>query len=484
MSQDKKTCGKTLLPFNPSSLAWRHTRLTLLAAVLLGVLLSLVLILVDLQQTRSNIHHRMEELLLTTSNAATQAAYTLDATLAEEVLGGLFAVQSLVYGQLLTERDRVLAEKDRRADHPHSFFDHLLGRELVFTQSLIWNNIYTGEQLPVGQLQIRVNGGVAGADFFRRVLWELVFGVIRNVLLAFIILIISRRLLTRPLAEIAKALQQGDPQDFKPLKPLPAHQQDEIGQVITAFNALTGSLKQSNVELTRLSEVMAHHFQEPTRRLVVFSQRLGQHPQLREQPDACVDLVFVENQARRLSDLVRDVQRYLALDQLRLEPIRLDARQGLQQLLSSSAYAGQLLGVEVQLSENWPPVYFPERRMKDIWQVLLDNALLYRCKDKILKIRVSAVRHGERVVFELEDNGPGIDLAYREQVFEIFTRLVPNNQIYPGTGMGLALAKKLIYQAGGDIRIKSAELGGACFVFDLPSAAVELVDEQNDTNNR
>ncbi|MBE0508669.1 MAG: HAMP domain-containing histidine kinase [Marinospirillum sp.] len=484
MNHQKNASRRPALPFNRSSLAWQHTRQTLLAAVVLGVLLSLVLILVDLQQTRSNINNRMDELLLTTSNAATQAAYTLDATLAEEVLEGLFAVQSLVYGQLMTERERVLAQKDRRDSQPRSSFDHLLGRELVFSQPLIWNNIHTGERLPVGQLQIRVNGGVAGADFSRRVLWELVFGVIRNVLLAFIILIISNRLLTRPLADIAHALQQGDPRDFKPLKPLPAHQHDEIGRVVTAFNALTSSLKQSNVELARLSEVMAHHFQEPTRRLVAFSQRLGQNQLLRDQPDTRVSLEFVESQARRLSDLVRDVQRYLALDQLRLEPTTLDARQNLQQLLSSAAYTKALQKVDVRLSEDWPAVFFAERRMKDIWQVLLDNALLYRSKERPLQISISAVHRAGRVVFRFEDNGQGINLAYREQVFEIFVRLVPNNEAYPGTGMGLALAKKLIHQAGGDIRVESAELGGACFVFDLPGAAVEQSNENNDENNR
>lgn len=468
---------------NKNSLAWRHTRLTLLAAVVLGVLLSLVLILVDLQQTRNNINKSMEELLLTTSNAATQAAYTLDATLAEEVLEGLFAVQSLVYGQLSTERSRILAEKDRRSDQRFSYFDHLLGRELVFSQQLVWNNIYTGEQLPVGQLQIRVNGGVAGADFSRRVIWELGFGVIRNVLLAFIILIISNRLLTRPLADIARALQQRDPRDFQPLKPLPSHQQDDIGRVVTAFNALTSSLKQSNVEQMRLSEVMAHHFQEPARRLVAFSQRLGQSGQLLDDADTRVSLSFVESQARRLSDLVRDVQRYLALDQLQLESTSLDARDCLQQVLTAAKDAADLQEVDVQLGECWPKVYFPERRMKDIWQLLLDNALLYRHSDKPLRIRVTAARHQQRVVFRFEDNGPGIPLAYREQVFEIFARLVPNSDRYPGTGMGLALAKKLIHQAGGDIRVESSELGGACFVFDLPVQPVEQSDE-HDENNR
>src|SRR5690606_34898926 len=110
----------------------------------------------------------------------------------------------------------------------------------------------------------------------------------------------------------------------------------------------------------------------------------------------------------------------------------------LQQVLTAAKDAADRQEVDVPRGECWPKVYFPERRMKDLWQLLLDNALLYRHLDKPLRIRVTATRHQQRVVFRFEDNGPGIPLAYREQVFEIFARLVPNSDRYPGTGMGLA----------------------------------------------
>ncbi|MDR9467239.1 HAMP domain-containing sensor histidine kinase [Marinospirillum sp.] len=453
-------------PSDSSSLAWRQTRWTLLAAVLLGVAMSFLLIFVDLQQTRSNIETSTQELLLTTSNAATQAAYTLDATLAEEVLEGLFAVQAVSSGVLVTERDRVLASRDRRAEQSSPLMGRLLGTELEFSYPLVWQNTYTGDSQEVGELSITLNGAIAARDFTRRVWWELIFGVVRNVLLAFVILYISKYLLTRPLGQLVDQIRNRKREDFTPLKPIPDHESDEIGRVVKSFNQLLESLQQSTRERERLNEVMAHHFQEPARRLVSFAQRLQRSPDFENDSESQLSLVFIKEQSLRLSELVRDVQRYLAIEQLRLKSEKVFPAELFLEVLGDHE-EGRKISVEV--SGEAVPAWFPARRLREIFSLLLDNALRYGCSAKELKLKVEVVGtpEGTRVFFS--DNGPGIAPEYRHQVFGIFERLVPNSPDYPGTGMGLAWIKKVLSQYGGQIELVDTHLGGACFVFELPN---------------
>jgi signal transduction histidine kinase len=97
---------------------------------------------------------------------------------------------------------------------------------------------------------------------------------------------------------------------------------------------------------------------------------------------------------------------------------------------------------------------------------LLDNALRYRDPERPLRMEVSASALAERAVFRFADNGSGIAPQYRAQVLGMFVRLVPST--IPGTGMGLALANKIVSLAGGQLHIEDGLDSGACIVFDLP----------------
>ncbi|WP_114418611.1 sensor histidine kinase [Marinospirillum perlucidum] len=451
------------------SLAWRHTRLTLLVAVVLGLGMSLLLIFVDFQQTRENIRESTQELLKTTANAATQAAYTLDATLAEEVLEGLFAVQAVSSGHLITERGRVLANRDRRASIQSPWYAHLLGEELVFTHPLVWHNNYTDERQAVGELRITLNGGLAGSDFIRRVIWELLFGLVRNVVLAFVLLAIAKQLLTRPLSQLAQALdQRREREELKPLKYLPGHERDEIGQVVRAFNELTASLQASQEEKARLNEVMAHHFQEPVRRMAIYAQRLQtKTPVTQAGSEEDPALGFIQEQALRLSHLVRDVQAYLALDQLHLPAEQLDPRQVFDQACSSLAEELGSARIRIHQDADYG-VYFSARRLQEIFVQLINNCLKYSL-EPVLEIDLYIDGDEQTTRLRLVDNGPGIDPEYRQKVFDIFTRLVPNSSAYPGTGMGLALVKKLVIQYHGQVAFVDSPTQGAAVVLDLPA---------------
>ena len=236
----------------------------------------------------------------------------------------------------------------------------------------------------------------------------------------------------------------------------------------TALEKKTEELTRINTELTRLGEVMAHHFQEPTRRMKSFAQRLLRRSELVNDADSRQSLEFIDQQSQRLSELVKDAQRYLALSHTAFGA---DGTANSSKLLHqwiAKSEAGLLAAVEADIffQDTLPTVRIAEKSLRELFDILFDNALRYRRPERKLRIEVSASMTQSRAVFRFADNGSGIAPEYREQVLGIFTRLVPNS--IPGTGMGLALVRKIVQQTGGKVVIEDGLEGGTCIVFDLP----------------
>jgi signal transduction histidine kinase len=245
---------------------------------------------------------------------------------------------------------------------------------------------------------------------------------------------------------------------------LVADQELNRQQTAEALRQQAEAQARSNAELTRLGEVMTHHFQEPTRRLMSFSKRLQGKPALVADEDSRLAVEFIDQEARRLSELVRDAQHYLALDHAKVGAGgTADSGAVLRQTIVANTDAAQ---AGIVLGEFMPKVRLAENLLSELFAILLDNALRYSKSERPLRIKVGATVSGERAVFRFADNGSGIAPEYRLQVFELFTRLVPSS--IPGTGMGLALVQKIVQQNGGDVHVDDGIDGGACMVFDLP----------------
>ncbi len=246
----------------------------------------------------------------------------------------------------------------------------------------------------------------------------------------------------------------------------------ELRHLIAAFNRMAAALQnsrdrlaQSSAEQQRFAEITAHHLQEPTRRIARFAQRLSRRLSGRlTDEDDCQSLTFIEQQARRLSALMRDVQRYLALDHTGTAG-RVESRPVLARVIAASLEAAE---AEIVIHDPLPRVWFPPKHLHEIFAILLDNALRYRRPDRPLRLDISAQVSGSRATFRFNDNGLGIVPEYRDQVFGLFTRLVPHSEAQPGTGMGLALLRKSVRMAGGQARVEDGLDGGVCLVFDLP----------------
>ncbi|WP_114418608.1 sensor histidine kinase [Marinospirillum perlucidum] len=281
-----------------------------------------------------------------------------------------------------------------------------------------------------------------------------------------------RQQMTLPLGRLLEGI--GRIRQGELLEPVELDTADELGQLAGAINRMAGQLHErqekltaSNQELQRLSEVMAHHFQEPTRRLQVFAERLNQHADL--EGEARISVNFIHEQAGRLSRLVQDVQRYLELDRVQLKPRWVDLQDLLEELLEAPELKDKLQEAQAEVRLlKLPRVYFPEKRLQEIFYALLGNAVAYRDRHKPLRIEIDSSKEKDNLLLLVKDNGSGIAPKYRLQVFDLFNRLVPNTPDHPGTGMGLALVRRLLRQAGGDVFIEDGLDGGTTFVLRFP----------------
>ena len=475
-----------------ASLAWRQTRWTFLAAILLGIAISCLLILVDLQQTSDKIKTSTQEILLTTSNAATQAAYTLDTTLAEEVLAGLFSVQAIRSGQLLTERHRVLASLDRQDQPTGQLLGRLLGTELKFSHALVWQNPFTGEREAVGELRVVVNGALAAQDFSRRVGFELIFGVVRNILLAFVILYISKYLLTRPLEQLVEQILNRKREDSTPLQAIAGHQEDEIGRVVQAFNQLLDSLQQSTAEATQARKTaeaanrakseflanMSHEIRTPMNGILGMSE-LG----LKETDPEKMrhQLKRVNQSGRLLLGIINDLLDFSKIEagKLELDPQPFRPEQLHDELNSLFKGNAQDKGLAFHVIGDPPDVctaclFGDVQRLRQVLINLLGNAIKFTESGSVTltmqQLEKTTADGTPWFEFSVADTGIGISAAHQSKMFQAFSQADTSiTRQYGGTGLGLVISQRLVQLMGGEkINVQSQPGQGATFSFALP----------------
>ena len=122
-------------------------------------------------------------------------------------------------------------------------------------------------------------------------------------------------------------------------------------------------------------------------------------------------------------------------------------------------------------AEDLPFVLAEEVQLARVFQNLIGNALKFRREGVAPQIRISADQKEDRVLFTVADNGIGIEVPHQGRIFEAFERLNPSDK-YPGSGMGLAICKRIIEQWGGKICVESNPGHGTNFLFTLPAAPV------------
>lgn len=241
-----------------------------------------------------------------------------------------------------------------------------------------------------------------------------------------------------------------------------------LSDEVRARRVAEGHLAAAKADLQRFAEVSAHHLQEPARRLVSFAQRLKQR--LKPSPpdsEVATTLGFIEEQARTLRNLLRDVQLYLAADQpLSPQSCTTDSTAVFQEALRRLGPELEAARAVVTLA-TLAPIPLDPGRFARLAQILLINAIQYRQPAVPLHLAIHSERERTWTRIRVADNGVGIAPQYRERVFRVFERLRPVAGD-EGTGIGLAIVRRIMESIGGKVWIEETVGGGTTMICEFP----------------
>jgi PAS domain S-box-containing protein len=227
------------------------------------------------------------------------------------------------------------------------------------------------------------------------------------------------------------------------------------------------ALRESNEDLQRFAYVASHDLQEPLRSIVSFSQLLERRCRSELGGEAIEYLDFIIDGGRRMQALIHDLLVFSrAVTTGRpLEPI--DTGTVVAEVTRSLSASIEETGTVVSVGQL-PIVRGDPSQIHQVFANLVGNAIKYRCPDRPPEIRITAGREDGRWRFAVQDNGIGIDSEYHDRIFEVFQRLHTQNE-YEGTGIGLAVVKRIVERHGGRCWLESAPGEGSTFFFTLPA---------------
>jgi PAS domain S-box-containing protein len=228
-------------------------------------------------------------------------------------------------------------------------------------------------------------------------------------------------------------------------------------------------LERSNKELEQFAYVASHDLQEPLRMVTGYLKLISKRYKGQLDSDADEFIAFAVDGATRMYALLEDLLAYSRVGTHGKPARPVDSR-------SSAEIAVANLGAQLREADgevalgDLPMVMADELQLMRLFQNLIGNGIKFRRKGQPPRIVVDAERADGFWQFSVKDNGIGIDSAHFEQVFEVFRRLAPAED-YPGTGIGLAICRRIVERLGGRIWVESSGDTGTTLCFTLPAVS-------------
>ncbi|MFI7126274.1 ATP-binding protein [Nonomuraea sp. NPDC050153] len=294
--------------------------------------------------------------------------------------------------------------------------------------------------------------------------------------LAFVI----RYVVLKPIDQLAQQVRTVAAGDFdhtlhvdRPaeLAELSSHVDSMRARIVAAWRTADDQaeeLRRSNGELEQFAYVASHDLQEPLRKVASFTQMLEQRygPQLDDRAKQYIH--YAVDGAKRMQLLINDLLDFSRVGRVTGERTSVDAGRALDTALENLSATIEDTEATVTRDEL-PKVKGNRLQLAQLFQNLIENAVKFRSEEPP-RVHIGATRSGGMWEFSCSDNGIGVESKYADRIFLIFQRLHARD-VYPGTGIGLALCRKIVEYHGGQLWLDGgAEGQGATFRWTLPAA--------------
>lgn len=226
------------------------------------------------------------------------------------------------------------------------------------------------------------------------------------------------------------------------------------------------ALAQSNQDLAQFSYIVSHDLQEPLRKIISFIDILKEDLQDKLDEESKKNMSYVVGGAERMSNLIQDLLEFSRVGRKELQRQKIDITKMVDDVLFT------LTGIlqEKKASVNChglSTIHSVSPLVSQVFQNLIGNAIKFCPPDRLPCVHIKATDRDDDWLFCVEDNGIGIESEYLKKIFNVFQRL-HTRAAYPGTGIGLAICKKIIERHGGKIWAESKPGEGTNFFFTIP----------------
>ena len=235
------------------------------------------------------------------------------------------------------------------------------------------------------------------------------------------------------------------------------------------------SLERSNEDLERFAFVASHDLKTPLRGIGFLAECIRDDleglPVQREDSELFENLTMLDDQVRRMDNLITGILTYSSIQSGNIMPEKVDTARLVPSLCSSAGlqpHQYKLTGDPVEITTD-------AIRLEQVLQNLIGNARKYHPDPDQLALNVDVQDKGDWLTFKVSDNGPGIDSRYHKKIFEMFQTLQPS-KCAESTGIGLAIVQKIVTLYGGQIRLESEPGQGSSFSFDWPTQLAKTED--------
>ncbi len=510
-------------------IAYKHAKLVVVTAFLLGVVVSSVQIFIDYQNQNQRLRSTFMALKETSVNPAAEAVWNLDEELAKSIVEGLYTNVGLLHVSIEVENGNVLAEKTRpMVDQRYRWITTILfGERTIETVSLTLTENSLVRVL--GYLRITYDPYEESVSFIKRSGVVLISGIVKNLLLALLLFFIFYKRLTRPVEKLTESLNRIHPkEENNELVAYDCLYQGEFKQMYEKLNLLIGELNENsrtreqvqkslndiNVSLekkvrTRTEELnlqkdaadkankakslflatMSHEIRTPLNTILGLSSLNVKSKSIEQLTNY---LVSINNAGMTLNALFDEVA-----DFSQIEANKLTLRSEVFSLKAVLSDVHQVFrqrfidkGVELEVkSDPLLPVWVQGDfgRLKQIVLNLASNALKFTQTGKVSLgcelLQENSHNHTAVVLFSVEDTGIGISHEFLQQMFQPFSqRDMSSTRIFQGMGLGLALASKIAVLMNSKIEVQSQEGKGSRFFFKVPLSLAAAQQNTLDTD--